>query len=78
MPLLSSDALLSEGAGVGLCCSPGPPYYGLIDYGHRGEYGHEGSVGAYLSCLERVFALVGAGMIRGGVVAESGAHHQWL
>jgi site-specific DNA-methyltransferase (adenine-specific) len=61
------ETLLSQGRGWDYVLTS-PPYYGLIDYGHRGEYGHEGSVGAYLGCLERVFALVGAGMSQGGVL----------
>lgn len=41
------ETLLSQGRGWDYVLTS-PPYYGLIDYGHRGEYGHEGSVGAYL------------------------------
>ena len=61
------QTLLAQGRGWHYALTS-PPYYGLIDYGHGGEYGHEESLGAYLGCLERVFALVQAGMAQGGVL----------
>lgn len=40
------------------CCVTSPPYYGLRDYGHEGQYGLEDSPGAYVENMRTLFAEV--------------------
>ncbi|MFT8946008.1 MAG: site-specific DNA-methyltransferase [Acetobacter aceti] len=40
------------------CCVTSPPYYGLRDYGHPEQIGHEEAPQAYVARLEGVFAEV--------------------
>ena len=49
-------------------CLTSPPYFGLIDYGHPGQYGLEESLGAYLDIMQDTFRLVYDGMSERGVM----------
>ena len=56
--LLQADALERLRALPEHCvyvCVTSPPYYGLRDYGVKGQLGLEGSVPAYLAAMVRVF-----------------------
>lgn len=49
-------------------CLTSPPYYGLIDYGHPGQLGHEPSADEYIEAIAHVFDLVYQGMRDAGVM----------
>ena len=56
--LLQADALERLRALPEHCvyvCVTSPPYYGLRDYGVKGQMGLEGAVPAYLAAMVRVF-----------------------
>lgn len=40
------------------CCVTSPPYFGLRDYGHAGQFGHEPTVDDYVAKLVEVFRQV--------------------
>lgn len=49
-------------------CLTSPPYYGLIDYQHSGQYGLEESLDHYLDLMQDVFRLIYEGMAQRGVL----------
>lgn len=51
-------ALAGLEAGSAQCCVTSPPYWGLRDYGPRGQIGAEPTVDAYLARLVEVFSEV--------------------
>jgi len=53
-----TESLRAMPAGSMNCCVTSPPYWGLRDYGHEGQYGLEPSLGEFLENMVEVFALV--------------------
>lgn len=49
-------------------CLTSPPYYGLVDYGHEGQIGHEATVQDYILQIAAVLALVGKGLTDNGIL----------
>jgi hypothetical protein len=49
-------------------CLSSPPYFGLCDYGHPGQLGHESHSEAYLDAIAHVYNLIRLGMPESGVM----------
>ncbi|MDR1321157.1 MAG: site-specific DNA-methyltransferase [Gracilibacteraceae bacterium] len=64
------------------CCVTSPPYYGLRDYGVKGQIGLEQTLDRYITRLTEVFREVGRVLARDGtlwiVIADSYAEKQLL